>query len=150
MSDLPALQRRRMPPQCSLVARFRQAVGVAVRIAMGKLGWRTTGRKGSLGQRARVPSGTTAPGAYVNDVREPARYFSKAEIYRAPTTWTSSDAAESTISPDDAHARAIRLQRLRAGLAQIAQIGTPEERAETQDLLMAALAETRRRLRRLK
>lgn len=32
--------------------RFRQAIGVLVRILMEKRGWQTTGRKGSLGVRA--------------------------------------------------------------------------------------------------
>jgi len=42
--------------------RFRQAVGVAVKLKMAKLGWHTTGRKGIV---------------------KGARHFSKAERYRA-------------------------------------------------------------------
>jgi hypothetical protein len=41
--------------------RFRQTVGVAIKLKMGKLGWRTTGRKGSV---------------------RGARHFTKAEHYR--------------------------------------------------------------------
>jgi hypothetical protein len=42
--------------------RFRQTVGVAVKLKMARLGWRTTGRKGTV---------------------RGARYFTKAERYRA-------------------------------------------------------------------
>ena len=44
-------------------ARFRQAIGVLVRLIMERRGWRTTGKKGSLGVRAssdsRTPSHNT-------------------------------------------------------------------------------------------
>jgi len=40
--------------------RFRQAIGVLVRIIMQRRGWRKTGRKGSLGVRATAPDGTAA------------------------------------------------------------------------------------------
>lgn len=40
--------------------RFRQAIGVLVRIIMQRRGWRKTGRKGSLGVRAATPDGTAA------------------------------------------------------------------------------------------
>ncbi len=43
--------------------RFRQTVGVAVKLKMGRLGWRTTGRKGTVRR---------------------ALYFTKAEHYEAP------------------------------------------------------------------
>lgn len=46
--------------------RLRQAVGVIVRMVMEGLGWKKTGKKGSLGVRASVASGTTTPGAYHN------------------------------------------------------------------------------------
>jgi hypothetical protein len=46
--------------------RLRQAVGVVVRIIMERLGWKKTGRKGSLGVRAAVSRGTETPGAYHN------------------------------------------------------------------------------------
>jgi hypothetical protein len=42
--------------------RFRQTVGVAVKLQMGRLGWQTTGRKGTVRR---------------------ARYFTKAEHYEA-------------------------------------------------------------------
>jgi hypothetical protein len=40
--------------------RFRQAVGVLVRMIMERRGWRKTGRKGSLGVRASQTAGTPA------------------------------------------------------------------------------------------
>ena len=40
--------------------RFRQAVGVLVRMIMERRGWRRTGRKGSLGVRAAAENGTPA------------------------------------------------------------------------------------------
>ncbi len=40
--------------------RFRQAIGVLVRIIMEQRGWRKTGRKGSLGVRASRATGTPA------------------------------------------------------------------------------------------
>ncbi|MFH1865320.1 MAG: hypothetical protein ABIK85_05495 [Candidatus Eisenbacteria bacterium] len=46
--------------------RVRQAIGVVVRMLMEKRGWRKTGRKGSLGQRASVRPRTGATVAYHN------------------------------------------------------------------------------------
>ena len=40
--------------------RFRQAIGVVVRIVMERRGWRKTGRKGSLGVRAKRSTGSPA------------------------------------------------------------------------------------------
>jgi len=60
--------------------RLRQAVGVAVRIIMEQRGWRKTGKKGSLGVRARVSKGTTTPGAYHN-TGGLAFWFLRAERY---------------------------------------------------------------------
>lgn len=61
--------------------RFKQAVGVLVRLHMEKMGWRTTGNKGSLGTRSRVAVGTTAPGAYRNSSGL-SRWFKTAERYK--------------------------------------------------------------------
>lgn len=60
--------------------RFRQAVGVLVRIVMTQRGWRKTGKKGSLGVRANVPPRTTTPGAYHN-TGGLAFWFTRAERY---------------------------------------------------------------------
>lgn len=60
--------------------RFRQAIGVLVKLHMESMGYRTTGRKGALGTRKFVPSGTTKPGAYVNK-HGLAKWFTKAERF---------------------------------------------------------------------
>ncbi len=63
--------------------RLRQAVGVVVRIIMERLGWKKTGKKGSLGVRAAVVRGTTAPGAYHN-TGGLALWFLRGERYEHP------------------------------------------------------------------
>lgn len=67
-----------------LTKRFRQAVGVIVRMIMEGRGWRKTGRKGSLGVRAAVARGTTRPGAYYN-TGGLAFWFLRAERYELPS-----------------------------------------------------------------
>ena len=47
------------------------------------LGWQKTGRKGSLGTRAKVAAGTRAPGAYQN-AHGLARWFTRCERYVKP------------------------------------------------------------------
>ena len=61
--------------------RLRQAVGVVVRMIMNRLGWRKTGRKGSLGVRAKVSPHTSTPGAYHN-TGGLAYWFLRAERYQ--------------------------------------------------------------------
>lgn len=61
--------------------RLRQAVGVVVRMIMDRLGWKKTGKKGSLGVRANVPSRTDTPGAYHN-TGGLAFWFLRAERYQ--------------------------------------------------------------------
>lgn len=63
--------------------RLRQAVGVVVRMIMERLGWKTTGRKGSLGVRAKVSPRTPTPGAYHN-TGGLAFWFLRAERYVSP------------------------------------------------------------------
>jgi hypothetical protein len=63
--------------------RLRQAIGVVVRIIMEQLGWKKTGKKGSLGVRAKVPHGTATPGAYHN-TGGLALWFIRAERYAHP------------------------------------------------------------------
>jgi hypothetical protein len=55
-----------------------------VRIVMENHGWRTTGRKGSLGVRASVPPRTTRAGAYHN-TGGLALWFTRAERYEPLT-----------------------------------------------------------------
>lgn len=75
--------------------RGRQAIGVIVRMVMEGLGWRKTGRKGSLGQRAPVSTRTTAPGAYHNVPGSLSRWFTRAEHYELPNGMPYSDNGES-------------------------------------------------------
>lgn len=63
-----------------VTTRFRQAVGVVVRIIMEAHGWKTTGRKGSLGVRVKVPTRTITFGAYHN-TGGLAVWFTRAERY---------------------------------------------------------------------
>jgi hypothetical protein len=65
--------------------RLRQAVGVVVRMVMERLGWKKTGKKGSLGVRAAVAPRTPTPGAYHN-TGGLALWFLRAERYELPTT----------------------------------------------------------------
>jgi len=60
--------------------RLRQAVGVVVRMIMDRLGWKKTGKKGSLGVRAKVAPRTALPGAYHN-TGGLAFWFLRAERY---------------------------------------------------------------------
>jgi len=61
--------------------RFRQAVGVLVRIHMEEQGFQKTGRKGSLGTRGRTAPGTTNPGAYQN-TSGLSKWFTRSERYQ--------------------------------------------------------------------
>ncbi len=63
--------------------RFRQAIGVVVRIVMEGQGYRRTGRKGSLGVRAKVPSRQKAAGPHYN-TGGLALWFTRAERYEPP------------------------------------------------------------------
>jgi hypothetical protein len=60
LEALPAIDRFLAAVETRRNTRFRQAVGVLVRIIMERRGWRKTGRKGSLGVRASRASGTPA------------------------------------------------------------------------------------------
>ncbi len=60
--------------------RLRQAVGVVVRIIMERLGWKKTGRKGSLGVRTAVAPNSTVPGSHYN-TGGLALWFLRAERY---------------------------------------------------------------------
>lgn len=66
-----------------VTVRFRQAIGVAACILMEQMGWRRTGRKGSLGQRQTVRSHTSTPGAYRNRSGI-SQWFTKSERYEPP------------------------------------------------------------------
>ena len=61
--------------------RFRQAIGVLIRIHMTVRGWRTTGDKGSLGTRNVLKEPSMEPGAYYNTTGL-SRWFTKSERYK--------------------------------------------------------------------
>src|SRR3954468_1368584 len=63
-----------------VTTRFRQAVGVVVRIIMEAHGWKTTGRKGSIGVPLKRSAGTATAGAGHN-AGGLAKWFTRAERY---------------------------------------------------------------------
>jgi hypothetical protein len=60
--------------------RLRQVVGVVVRMIMERRGWQKTGRKGSLGVRAKISGHRSRPGSYHN-TGGLAFWFLRAERY---------------------------------------------------------------------
>jgi hypothetical protein len=60
--------------------RLRQVVGVVVRMIMESRGWQRTGRKGSLGVRAKISGRRNRPGSYHN-TGGLAFWFLRAERY---------------------------------------------------------------------
>jgi hypothetical protein len=80
LESLPAIDEFLCTKHPRRTKRLRQAIGVVVRIIMERLGWKKTGRKGSLGVRATVPIGTETPGAYHN-TGGLAFWFLRAERY---------------------------------------------------------------------
>lgn len=60
--------------------RLRQVVGVVVRMIMERRGWQKTGRKGSLGVRAKISGRRNRPGSYHN-TGGLAFWFLRAERY---------------------------------------------------------------------
>jgi hypothetical protein len=77
---LPSIHRFFSSEDGHTTTRFRQAVGVVVRMQMESKGWQKAGKKGSLGTRAKVTPGTTAPGAYRN-AHGLAVWFTRCERY---------------------------------------------------------------------
>lgn len=60
--------------------RFRQGIGVLVRMHMEQMGFSKTGIKGSLGTRPKISPHTTFPGAYKNK-QGLSMWFTRAEKY---------------------------------------------------------------------
>jgi hypothetical protein len=60
LESLPEIERFMSVANAGRNTRFRQAIGVLVRIIMEGRGWQKTGRKGSLGVRASAVSETPA------------------------------------------------------------------------------------------
>jgi hypothetical protein len=76
LEALPAIDRFLAGAQISRNTRFRQAVGVLVRMIMERRGWKKTGRKGSLGVRA-----PDAPRTAAHNTGGLAFWFCRAERY---------------------------------------------------------------------
>ena len=76
LESLPEIDRFLGRAQIRRNTRFRQAIGVVVRIIMEARGWKKTGRKGSLGTRAKV-----APGKPAHNTGGLAFWFVRAERY---------------------------------------------------------------------
>ena len=78
--------------------RFRQAVGLAVRIVMGDWGWATTKRKGSLGTRVATRADLKTTGSYRNSSTSLATWFLRAERYE-PTEEAPTQRLHKSTSP---------------------------------------------------
>ena len=61
LESQPAIDRFLASVQARRNARFRQAIGVLVRMIMERRGWQKTGRKGSLGVRASAHGADAGP-----------------------------------------------------------------------------------------
>ena len=83
LESLPAIDSFLGSSHPSRAKRLRQAVGVVVRMVMERRGWIKTGKKGSLGVRARVARRTATAGAYHN-TGGLAFWFLRAERYVRP------------------------------------------------------------------
>jgi hypothetical protein len=60
--------------------RFRQAVGVVVKVVMAQKGWHPIKQRAALGQRRHVAARTRTPGAYQNDTGI-SKWFTRAARY---------------------------------------------------------------------
>lgn len=80
--------------------RFRQAVGVAVRILMQSQGWEKTGRKGSLGARTKSSPEVTRAGTRHN-TGGLALWFLRAERYMRPAGMPFGSVAERSAGIED-------------------------------------------------
>ena len=137
LERLPEIDRYFEGTDAHETTRFRQAVGVAVRVVMEDLGWKGTGRKGSLGVRAKVLAGTSTPGAYQNRPGSLSRWFTKAEHYRLEPRADDialNDGGLVAGPPPEAFGRA---------LDRLELVGTAEEREETLAILDRGLDESR-------
>ncbi len=80
LESLPAVDAFLSSQHPRRTKRLRQAVGVVSRMIMERLGWKKTGKKGSLGVRAKIAPRTETPGAYHN-TGGLAFWFLRAERY---------------------------------------------------------------------
>ena len=79
LESVPEIDRFLGRAQIRRNTRFRQAVGVLVRMIMESRGWKKTGRKGSLGTRAKG-----VPGKPAHNTGGLAFWFIRAERYELP------------------------------------------------------------------
>ena len=79
LESQPEIERFLSQPKTRRNNRFRQAIGVLVRIIMERRGWQKTGRKGSLGVRAAGASRTPA-----HNSGGLALWFVRGERYELP------------------------------------------------------------------
>ena len=77
LEALPTVQKFLAAKHPRSSQRFRQSIGVLVRMIMEIRGWQKTGRKGSLGVRS-----TTSPGSPSHNTGGLAFWFIRAERYR--------------------------------------------------------------------
>lgn len=110
LEALPALDRFLAQAQLRRNARFRQAIGVIVRMIMEGRGWQKTGRKGSLGVRA-----TGAKQAPAHNTGGLAFWFIRAERY-VPRTGAAYQSVRQ------------RCQDLEAGMPVVGQPKAPGRR----------------------
>ena len=80
LESQPAINDFLATAQPKYAKRFRQAVGVVVRMIMESRGWRKTGRKGSLGVRTKAEAKTNSVGTSHN-TGGLAFWFLRAERY---------------------------------------------------------------------
>jgi len=78
--DLNSIQEFLPEYDAHTTVRFRQAIGVLISMHMEALGYRKTGKKGSLGTRVGTTTGSTTPGAYQN-TSGLSKWFTKCERY---------------------------------------------------------------------
>ncbi len=82
LESQPAIDAFLATAQPRYAKRFRQAVGVLVRMVMEARGWRKTGRKGSLGVRTKADPKTNSAGA-AHNTGGLAFWFLRAERYES-------------------------------------------------------------------
>ena len=81
LESLPAVDRFLAGKHARRSKRLRQAIGVVVRMVMEQLGWKKTGKKGSMGVRAAKTSGTSGARHNTGGL---AYWFLRAERYELP------------------------------------------------------------------
>jgi hypothetical protein len=92
--------------------RLRQVVGVVVRMIMERRGWQKTGRKGSLGVRAKISGRRNRPGSYHN-TGGLAFWFLRAERYERKAGMPFRSVRQRRLDHDVLEGKASRTDRRR-------------------------------------